>query len=277
MTGCPSSCWEIEPLIDWIEVNGTSLRYDLTGDGKTTLVLVHEMGGTLESWDEVLPSLARGRRVLRYDIRGAGLSEKTHGPLSFDAMVDDLAALLDALAIAAKVALAGCAVGGGIVLHFAACFPDRVAAVVAMAPATGVAPDRRATTIARAEAIERHGARGVIEESFTASYPPEVRHDPEQYRRFRARWLANDPESYGAIYRMLIESTVTEELPRIACPALLLAGTHDKLRPPSLVEPLARGMPNARFQALDTGHFMAVQTPAIVAEAVGNFLHSLKL
>ena len=271
--------------MDWIEVNGTSLRYDLSGPapgagaGATpgTLVLVHEMGGTLESWDQVLPALAPGRRILRYDTRGAGQSEKTRGPLSFDLMADDLAALLDALGIGGKVALAGCAVGGGIVLNFALRHAARTAAAVAMGPATGVAADRRAATLARAEAIEQTGPRGVIAESFAASYPPEVRHDPEQYRRFRARWLANDPESYGAIYRMLVDSTLNDHLGEIACPVLLLAGTHDKLRPPALVEPLARTMRNARFQALDTGHFMAVQTPGIVAAAIASFLAPLGL
>ncbi len=264
-------------MMDWIEVNGTALRYDLSGAGPSTLVLVHEMGGTLESWDQVMPALARGRRVLRYDTRGAGQSEKIRGAVTFDAMAADLIALLDALAISSKVALAGCAVGGGIVLHTAASYPDRVAALIAMGPATGVAADKRAATIARAEAIELLGPAGVIEESFAASYPPEVRHDAEQYRRFRARWLANDPESYGAIYRMLVEARIDAELARIACPALLLAGTKDRLRPPALVEPLARAMPNARFQALETGHFMAVQTPDIVAEAIGGVLASLGL
>jgi 3-oxoadipate enol-lactonase len=52
----------------------------------------------------------------------------------------------------------------------------------------------------------------------------------------------------------------------------MIAGTHDKLRPPSLIEPMAARMPNARFLALETGHFMAVQTPAVVAEAIGGFL-----
>ena len=263
--------------MDWIEVNGTSLRYDLSGDGPATLVLVHEMGGTLDSWDQVLPMLRPGRRVLRYDTRGAGQSEKIRGAVSFDVMVADLVALLDALGITGQVALAGCAVGGGIVLHLAARHPDRVAALVAMGPATGVTPDRRAATLARAEAIERDGPRGVIAESFAGSYPPEVQFDAEQYRKFRARWLANDPESYGAIYRMLVDSPVTEELPAISCPALLLAGVHDRLRPPALVEPLAARMGNARFQALNSGHFMAVQTPALVAAAIGAFLTELGL
>lgn len=263
--------------MDWIEVNGTALRYDIAGEGPSTLGLVHEMGGTLESWDQIVPALARGRRVLRYDTRGAGQSEKIKGTVTFDTMAADLIALLDALGIGGKAALAGCAVGGGIVLHTAARFPDRVAALIAMGPATGVASHNRAATIARAEAMERLGPAGVIEDSFAASYPPEVRHDAEQYRRFRARWLANDPESYGAIYRMLAEARIDEMLGDVTCPALFLAGTRDRLRPPALVEPLARAVPRARFQALDTGHFMAVQTPGIVAKAIGRFLAALGL
>ena len=58
--------------MEWLEANGVGLRYDLTGSGSKTLALVHEMGGSLDSWDMVLPALAAGRRILRYDTRGAG-------------------------------------------------------------------------------------------------------------------------------------------------------------------------------------------------------------
>ncbi len=258
--------------MDWIEANNAALRYELSGEGDRTLVLVHEMGGTLESWDQAMPALLQGRRVLRYDTRGAGQSEKVRGALTFDMMADDLAALLDALAIGGRVALAGCAVGAGIALRFAARYPQRVTCVVAMAPATGIPPERREAMLAQIADNQRRGPRGVVEQSFANSYPPEVRHDAEQYRRFRARWLCNDPDSQAEIYRMLVNGTVTEDLPRIACPVLMIAGTHDKLRPPSLIEPMAARMPNARFRALETGHFMAVQTPALVAEAINGFL-----
>jgi 3-oxoadipate enol-lactonase len=60
--------------MEWLEANGVGLRYDLTGSGSKTLALVHEMGGSLDSWDMVLPALAAGRRILRYDTRGAGQS-----------------------------------------------------------------------------------------------------------------------------------------------------------------------------------------------------------
>jgi hypothetical protein len=43
--------------MNFIEVNGTALRYEMSGSGASTLVLIHEMGGTLESWDLVTPEL----------------------------------------------------------------------------------------------------------------------------------------------------------------------------------------------------------------------------
>ena len=106
--------------MDFIEANGAGLRCELSGEGDRTLVLVHEMGGSLESWDDVAPRFANSRRVLRYDTRGAGMSQKVRGELTLDTMADDIAALLDHFGIAGKVALAGVAVGGAIALHFAA-------------------------------------------------------------------------------------------------------------------------------------------------------------
>ena len=43
--------------MEFAEINGAGLRYELDGTGERTLVLVHEMGGTMESWDEVAPRL----------------------------------------------------------------------------------------------------------------------------------------------------------------------------------------------------------------------------
>jgi 3-oxoadipate enol-lactonase len=264
-----------EGTMNWIEVNGTSLRYELTGSGKTTLVLVHEMGGTLDSWDQVLPALNNTRRVLRYDTRGAGQSEKIRGSITFDDMADDIAALLDALGITGKVALAGTAVGAAIAIHFAVRHADRVAALVVSSPATGVPADRRQATLDRAASAEALGMRGLVEQSFAGSYPPEVRHNAEEYRKFRARWLCNDPQSFAAINRMLADSTVTEELPRIACPTLVVGCTHDKLRPPAVIEPMAKQIPGAEYLEINSGHFAAVQTPGLMSQAIHGYLFDL--
>ncbi|HEU0059926.1 MAG TPA: alpha/beta fold hydrolase, partial [Hyphomicrobiaceae bacterium] len=170
--------------MDFIEVNGTALRYELRGSGARTVVLLHEMGGALESWDLVAPQLASGSRVLRYDTRGAGLSEKIRGSLSIDTMVADLMALLDALEIGNRVVLVGMAVGGAIALAAAARHPERVAAVVASSPATGIAADRRAAVLARVERMEREGLRAVLD-GLDNGYPAELRGDWPRFAAFR--------------------------------------------------------------------------------------------
>jgi 3-oxoadipate enol-lactonase len=257
--------------MDFIEVNGAALRYELSGTGACTLVLIHEMGGTLESWDFVLPMLSAKRRVLRYDTRGAGLSEKVRGSLTIDTMVADLLALMDALGVAGKVGLAGTAVGGAVALHAAARFPQRIAAVAVSSPAVGIAAGRRAAVLARVERMEREGLRAVLD-TLEGAYPSELRSDAQRFASFRARWLGSDPASFAAIYRMLAGMDLHDELPLIACPTLVIAGTLDRTRPPQMVEPVARAIPGARFEVLQTGHYAAVQTPELFAAAINAFL-----
>ena len=259
--------------MNWIEVNGTALRYDISGDGPSTLVLVHEMGGTLDSWDQGLGALNNGRRVLRYDTRGAGLSEKIGGAVTWNDMADDLKGLLDALNIG-KVALAGIAVGAAIAMHFAVRNPDRAAALVLHGPAPGVSADRRKQTLERAAAVEAGGMRGVVETSLAASYPPVVRHNEDVFRQFRARWLANDPQSFAAINRMLAAEDISGELAKISCPTLVTAGRHDSLRAPAIIEPMAKQIPGAEFLELNTGHFASIQTPGTMSQAIHYFLHA---
>ncbi|HEX6611689.1 MAG TPA: alpha/beta fold hydrolase [Hyphomicrobiaceae bacterium] len=257
----------------WIEANGAALRYDIAGTGPRTIVLVHEMGGTLESWMDVVPLLtAGGYRVLSYDTRGAGLSEKARSPLSIDTMADDAAGLLDALGIAGKVAIAGIAVGGAIAIRFAARHSARTAALVVMSPATGIAPERRPAALAMVDAIERDGMRPGMDASLGPTYPSELRADDTRFRTVRAQRLGNDPASYAAVYRMLASLDMSADLASIACPTLVLAGRHDGLRPPSLVESVAHAIPGSRFAVLDTAHFMAWQTPEAVADALTDFL-----
>jgi NAD(P)-dependent dehydrogenase (short-subunit alcohol dehydrogenase family) len=62
--------------MDWLKTNGVVPRYDLSGTGPVPLLLMHELGGSLEFWDPVLPALQQDFQVLRYDLRGFGMSEK---------------------------------------------------------------------------------------------------------------------------------------------------------------------------------------------------------
>ncbi|MEA2873474.1 MAG: 3-oxoadipate enol-lactonase [Hyphomicrobiales bacterium] len=257
--------------MNFIEANGVSLRYAVEGAGKP-VVLIHEMGGTMESWGLVAQLLAGKRRVVRYDTRGAGFSEKIRGPLTIDTMTGDLIALLDGLGVREKVALAGTAVGGAIALHTAFRFPERIAALAVTSPATFMQPESRAATLARVDEFERNGVRVAFETTAANGYPEELRGNRERFEAWRARWLANDPASFAAVYRMLSNTDLTPELTSIKCPVLVIGGEFDRGRPPSRVEPIARAIPGARFKVLRTGHYAGWQTPELVATEIGAFL-----
>src|SRR5882724_13223350 len=134
--------------MNWIEANGASLRYDLSGSGSETVLLIHEVGGCIESWDDALPAFQGRFRVLRYDQRGFGMSEKTRA-ISMDGIVADLVALLDALRIAGPVHLAGCAMGAAIALAFAGRYPARVGRIAVASPATWANADPAAARARR--------------------------------------------------------------------------------------------------------------------------------
>ena len=261
--------------MDFIELDGVALRYELSGKGDRTLVLVHEMGGSLESWDEIVPRFAGSRRVLRYDTRGAGLSQKVRGELGLDTMAADIMALLDALGITGKVALAGVAVGGAIALHFAARYPERTNAVVVGSPATGIAADRRAAALERVAQIETTGMALAVESAMLNGYAPELRGDLRRFERFQARWLGNDPGSYAAIWRMLAGADMQDELTRLRCPVLVIGGSLDRVRPAPMAEAVAKAIPGARYIEVRTGHYMAVQTPDLIADCIEDFLKTV--
>ena len=261
--------------MEYVDLDGVALRYELSGRGERTLVLVHEMGGSLESWDDVAPKLAESRRVLRYDTRGAGMSQKVRGELGIDTMADDIAALLDRIGIAGQVALAGIAVGGAIALHFAARYPERTSAVAAGSPATGVAPERRTAALERVARIEAAGMAFAVADSMQNGYPPELRGDIKRFERYRARWLGNDPASYATIWRMLADMDMQAELTRLRRPVLVIGGSLDRVRPPALAEAVANVIPGARYIEVSTGHYMAVQTPDLISDCIDEFLRTV--
>jgi 3-oxoadipate enol-lactonase len=258
--------------MNFIEANGVSLRYAAEGAGKP-IVLIHEMGGTMESWEFVASLLSKKRRVVRYDTRGAGFSEKIRGgALAIDTMTADLIGLLDGLGIKEKVSLAGMAVGGSIALHTAFRHPDRIAAAIVTSPATSIPFSSRAETLERVEKFEREGVRVAFGGTAANGYPEEMRTDAARFAAWRARWLANDPASFGAIYRMLVAMDLSGELPQIKCPVLVVAGEFDRGRPPARVEPVAKAIPGAEFKVLPVGHYAGLQKPELIAQEIAAFL-----
>ncbi len=262
-------------MMRFIDLDGAALRYELAGDQGPVLLLLHEMGGSLESWDFMVPMLTRTCRVLRYDQRGAGLSEKPRAPLVMADQGRDAVALMDAVGITAPVIVIGMAVGGALALHLAGAHPTRVRGAVVSSPATGVEGAGRDALLARATEMETKGARAVVDTGLATSYPPAMRGDAARFAHCRASRLAVDPAGQAATARMLAGLDMRADLAAIRCPVLVLAAKHDLTRPPPRVKPVAEAIAGAEFREVESGHFMAIQTPELMAEAVLGFVATL--
>jgi 3-oxoadipate enol-lactonase len=253
-----------------VELGPATINYRLSGEGPL-VVLLHEIGGTLETWTPVADALAPRFRTLRYDQRGAGRSSRIAGDFSLDTQVDDIGRLLDALDLREPCHVAGVAIGAAFAIRFAVRNPGRVKSLVLSCPAPGVDAARVDYLKTRADAVEREGMTATVENSLANSYPPEVRRVPAVFSAYRERFLANDPKSYAAINRAFASFDVMPDLGAIKCPTLVLAGTHDRLRPPAFVRDIAERIPGARFAEIDSGHVMPVQAPQVLAAAMANF------
>jgi 3-oxoadipate enol-lactonase len=248
-----------------------SLHYCVSGRGPRSLVLIHELAGTLESFDHVLPGLEADFRILRADQRGAGLSEKVRAPFSLDDLAADTLRLLQTAGLPPPYYVAGIASGAAIAAALALRRPHEVAALTLCAPSLGTNPDRRHYLLERSETAKREGMRAIVDMVFERTYPQHDRGDAEIYSEHRARFLAIDPVCYAHANRMLAEVALEPLLQQIACPCLLLAGRHDQMRPPAQVERYAAMLRRAEFAIIDSGHIMVVQAPDAAAAAMRNF------
>lgn len=120
---------ELKPKIGFINVDNAQIYYEEMGTGKP-LVMIH--GGLLDRrmWDDQFAVFAGSYRVIRYDARGHGLSKAPSGTYSHH---EDLKKLLDALKVE-RAAIMGLSMGGYIAIDFALAYPDRVSALVLVAP-----------------------------------------------------------------------------------------------------------------------------------------------
>jgi 3-oxoadipate enol-lactonase len=258
--------------MNWIDLDDIALRYELTGQGTQTMVLLHELGGSLESFDSLTPLLATRLPVLRHDLRGAGLSEQPRRAFSFDDHVDDLSKLLAALGISTPIHIAGVAAGAAIAVSFALAHPELVRSLALCAPALSVDEDRVRYLGQRSELVMREGMRAVAGDTLDRSYPPIVRRDEAAYRAYRGRFLGNDPVGYAHNNLAFAKVRLLDRLSELAPPCLVLAGAHDLLRPPDKVSTIGAMIPRAECAVIDCGHLMPVQAPDEMARHLLDFL-----
>jgi 3-oxoadipate enol-lactonase len=253
-----------------VEAGGVALRCRRTGTDGPALVLLHEMGGALESWDEVIAQLGAGYRILAHDLRGFGLSEKMRGSLLFADLADDTAGLIRHYFRDEKVWIAGCAVGAAVGLQLAASMPGLVAGIVAFAPATGVPEADRPVALARIAALEGGGLRAFFPEVSERQFPVRFRTDPRRVQQFHLRRLVCDAQSYAAVWRAMLVCDLEERLDQIKCPVTVVAGSLDTTRSPERLKVLAGRIPGARFTTIESGHAIPVIAPEATATVIAN-------
>lgn len=259
-------------VMSWIDIRGASLRYALRPGCGPTLVLIHEMGGSMESWDEVVALLQNDFRVLRYDVRGAGMSGKIVAQHGIDEHVADLEGLLAALDVQGPVAICGIAVGAAIAMRYAAVRPDRTSHVLALAPACGVAKPAVEATLALARTLAQDGLRPAGEPLLDKAYPPALQTDEARHAAYRARWLSSDPRSLAAMLVMLASLDMEADLARLPERTVLVGGSFDVLRPPSEIARLATLAPQAESVIVPTGHMMATNSPRLLARLMDGYV-----
>jgi 3-oxoadipate enol-lactonase len=262
----------LPPTGAFLDANGVSLHYMLEGSGGRSVVLMHELGGTLNSWDGIAPRLAEHFRVVRYDQRGAGASEKVRREFTNDTLVEDFEALAAAVGLPPPFHFVTVAAAATQALRYLEKYSDRVGALVLCNPAPGVDPSRAAVLDERAAFAAREGMRASLPTTLALSYPPNLG-EGAAYQAYLGRYLANDPVCFGFAFRALARTNMLHMLPRIRCPAMVVAGRHDTVRPHAGSAELAKKIPGARFELIDDGgHFLPTQAPGTLLAVLGDFL-----
>lgn len=255
----------------WTQGPGVSLRYRISGGGRHGLVLLHELGGGLESWDEVVRELGDEFRVLRFDQRGAGFSEKPRSEFTLADHVADLERVIAAAGFQPPFHIAGVAAGAAIAVLYAAAHPGAVGKLALCAPALTADPARRDYLAERSAAAVKGGMRAIADTVLARSYPETTIRDRAAFQAYRARFLANDPVCYAYANMALANVDLADTLRRLDSPVLVVAGDKDMVRPLDDVRSLAESVPASAFLPLDAGHLVPVQAAPELSDALRSF------
>ena len=106
-----------------VVIHGNTVAFRKAGEGPA-VVLIHGMAGSSQTWDHILPALAKQATVIAPDLPGHGISAKPSGDYSLGAMASGVRDLLVMLGID-RATIVGQSLGGGIAMQFAYQFPER--------------------------------------------------------------------------------------------------------------------------------------------------------
>ncbi len=265
----------------FLERDGLKFNFEEYGTG-IPLVFSHGLGGNLTQMLDLLGPMERVRVVL-YDNRGHGRTtgELDASKLNFDAMADDVAAILDHARIESAV-VGGVSMGAGIAVAFWRRHPERVRALILSRPAwlNRPYPPNLAILNEIAKLFDKFGAEAALPRVKSLVAFASLRTNfPEAAHALMQNLENARDSSVATTYRSILSSVPFKDfsdLASIRVPALVLANHDDPIHPFELAESLAAGIPGATFREFPSKHRGAVEHQQGFRLTVAEFLRNLK-
>jgi 3-oxoadipate enol-lactonase len=246
----------------------------LEGEG-FPLLLIQGLGYATWAWRHQLGPLAERFRVIAFDNRGAGRSEKTPGPYSIEELADDAAGVLDGR----RAHVFGISMGGYIAQTLALRHPELVERLVLGCTGTGgtdyepLPEETRHAWESNAHLPPDEYARNTMYLSFRPGWTDE---HPQHYEELiEARLLyPTPPETWRAQYdactAFVQQATPVE---RIRAPTVVIHGDADRIVPYVNGVDLARRIPDAPLETFtDAGHLFFIEEPERTNQLLVEFL-----
>ncbi|MGW0906048.1 alpha/beta fold hydrolase [Streptomyces sp. NPDC002853] len=233
-----------------------------SGGAGMPLVLLHPGVADSRVWDGIVPRLAEGRRVIRYDARGYGRSPV---PTASFSLVEDLSAVLDHFDVA-RAFLAGSSMGGATAIGMALADPARVAGLALLVPGITGNPDfvmeEFTAEVGRlAEAGDMDGIVALVRRTSAAAGAGD---DPAAalIREVIPSWFAVHPHHVP-------DPPAFDRLGELNVPCVLALGEHDDPEVVRCNEQMAARIPDCRLVRLrDSDHFPTLREPDAVTDLV---------
>jgi pimeloyl-ACP methyl ester carboxylesterase len=244
------------------------------------ILFVHGFPLDHTMWQSQFDAFSPNFRVIAPDLRGFGKSTVTDGVVSMRQMADDLAALLDVLAIRRPVVLCGLSMGGYVAFEFLRTYGPRVRALILCDTRSAAdTPEAAANRHKTAEVALSHGASPVAEGMLPKLIAPaSLAGQPRVVESLKRMMRTTDPRAMAAALRgMAARADSTPLLTSIRVPTLVLVGQHDAISSLAEMRQMAARIPNARCVVIpDAGHMSPMENPSAVNAAIREFLDAVE-
>jgi 3-oxoadipate enol-lactonase len=251
-------------------IDGRTVRYRLEGAGDETIVLVNGLADDLETWAFQMDDfLAAGYRVLRFDNRGVGGTDKPAGPYSSRMLADDAKNLVDHLGIT-DFHLMGVSMGGMIAQEYALAYGSDLRSVTFGCTYAAPGPFCSRMFAMWGDLAPVAGVPFVMRDvtlwAFTVPFFEQREAELAEFE-IGMRYLDQPVHAYLAQLAVIQDHDTTARLGEITTPTLVLAGAEDILIPVALSRRLHEGVAGSEFATTPGGHACLWEHPAPFNEA----------